>query len=162
LQDLKETSQLKSSFVHATKGGWEQIPVLKDQLLESQWKLLKVLKELTVAEEEKQKKEAPLTEAWKTLSGMNEKVYQVVEDARFAKEATEKAQGEATQSREQAASSEEAAIKAQEEAARYKGEAIKLDKGKRLIESDLAAARHNYAGLKEELLKSEIAHHRGC
>jgi hypothetical protein len=33
------------------------------------------LKELTAAEEEKQKKEAALTEAWNTLSGMNGKVY---------------------------------------------------------------------------------------
>jgi hypothetical protein len=35
---------------------------------------------------------------------------------------------------------EEAAAKAREEAVRYKGEAIDLDKGKRLVESDLAAA----------------------
>jgi hypothetical protein len=32
------------------KGGWEHIHLLKDQLLESQEKLLKVLKELTAAE----------------------------------------------------------------------------------------------------------------
>ena len=44
------------------------------------------------------------------------------------------------QSREQAALFEEAAAKAREEAVRYKGEAIDLDKGKRLVESDLAAA----------------------
>jgi len=69
----------------------------------------------------------------------------------------EKAKEKAAQSREQAASIEEAAAKAQEEAARYKGEAIDLDKGKRLLESDLAAAWSNSAGLKEELLKSEIA-----
>jgi len=41
LQDLKETSRIKSSFIHATRGGWEQLPLLKDQLLESQEKLLK-------------------------------------------------------------------------------------------------------------------------
>jgi len=34
-QDLKETSRLKSGFVHATRGGWEQLSLLKDQLLES-------------------------------------------------------------------------------------------------------------------------------
>jgi len=38
-------------------------------------KLLKALKELTAAEEEKQKKEAELTEAWKTLSDLNRKLY---------------------------------------------------------------------------------------
>jgi hypothetical protein len=37
------------------------------------------------------------------------------------------------------------------------GEATELDKGKRQVESDLAIARGNYAELKEELLKSEIA-----
>jgi len=47
LQDLKETSWLKLGFIHTTRGGWEQIPLLKDQLHESQEKLLKVLKELT-------------------------------------------------------------------------------------------------------------------
>ena len=52
---------------------------------------------------------------------------------------------------------EEAAAKAREEAAWYKGEAIDLDKGKRLVESDLAAVRSNYVGLKEALLKSELA-----
>ena len=36
-------------------------------------------------------------------------------------------------------------------------EAIELDRGKRLIESDLAAAQSSYAGLKEAHLKSEIA-----
>ena len=34
-QDLNETSRIKSSFIHATRGGWEQLPLLKDQLLES-------------------------------------------------------------------------------------------------------------------------------
>jgi hypothetical protein len=56
-----------------------------------------------------------------------------------------------------AALAREAAAKAQEEAAQYKDEAIDLDKVKRLVESDLAAARRKYAGLKEELLNSEIA-----
>jgi len=40
-QDLKETSCIRSSFIHATRGGWEQLPILKDKLLESQEKLLK-------------------------------------------------------------------------------------------------------------------------
>jgi hypothetical protein len=35
-QDLKETSRIKSSFIHATRGSWEQLPILKDQLLELQ------------------------------------------------------------------------------------------------------------------------------
>jgi len=34
-QDLKETSRIKSSFIHATSGDWEQLPILKDKLLES-------------------------------------------------------------------------------------------------------------------------------
>jgi hypothetical protein len=63
------------------RGGWEQISLLKDQLLESQEKLLKALKELTVAEEEKQK-EAALTDAWKTLSDTNGRVSRAVEDPR--------------------------------------------------------------------------------
>ena len=92
LQDLKETSRLKSDFIHVTKGGWEQVPILQDKLLELQEKLLKALKELTAAEEEKQKKEAALTEARKTLSSMNGKVYQAEEDACVAKEAVGKAQ----------------------------------------------------------------------
>jgi len=157
LQDLKETSRLKSGFIHATRGGLEKIPLLKDWLLESQEKLLKAYKELVVAEEEKQKKGAALTEAWKTVVGLNGKIYRVEEEAHVAKEATEKAHEEALRFREQAASAEEAAAKAREEVARYKGEAIELDKRKRLVESDLADARSNYARMKEALLTSEIA-----
>ena len=157
LQDLKETSRLKSGFIHATRGGWEQIPLLKDQLLESQEKLLKALKELSVAEEEKEKKEAALMDASKNLSSMNGKVSRAEEDAHVAREAVEKAKEEVAQSREQAISTEEAAAKAREEAARYKDEAVELDRGKRLIESDLATARSSYAGLKVAHLKSEIA-----
>ena len=100
LQDLKETSRLKSGFIHVTKGGWEQVPLLQDNLLESQEKLLKEMKELTTAEEEKQKKETTLTEARKSLSSLNGKLCQAEEDARVAKEAAKKAQEEATQSRE--------------------------------------------------------------
>jgi tetratricopeptide (TPR) repeat protein len=140
-----------------TKDGWEQVPILQDKLLEWQEKLLKAYKELTTTEEEKQKREAALTEAQKSLSCLNGTVYQGEEDAHVAKEVVEKAQDEAAQSREQAASAEETAAKAWEEAARYKGEAIDLDKGKRLVESDLAATQSNYARLKEALLKSEIA-----
>jgi hypothetical protein len=38
----------------------------------------------------------------------------------------------------------------------YKDVAIELDKKKRLVESDLAATRIAYGGVKEALLKSEI------
>jgi len=55
---MKETSRIKSSFIHATRGGWEQLPVLKDQLLESQEKLLKAYKDLIALEEEKKAREA--------------------------------------------------------------------------------------------------------
>ena len=61
--DLKETSRIKSSFIHATRGGWEQLPILKDQLLESQEKLLKAYKELLALAEEKKEREAALVEA---------------------------------------------------------------------------------------------------
>jgi hypothetical protein len=37
------------------RGGWEQLPLLKDQLLESQEKLLKAYKELLALEEEKRR-----------------------------------------------------------------------------------------------------------
>ena len=84
MQDLKETSRLKSGFIHATRGGWEQIPLLKDQLLESQEKLLKAYKDLATALEEKKEKEATLTDAWKTLSSMNDKVSRAEEDAHVA------------------------------------------------------------------------------
>ena len=63
LQDLKETSRIKSSFIHAKMGGWEQLPLLKDQLLESQEKLLKAYKELLALEEEKKEREAALSKA---------------------------------------------------------------------------------------------------
>ena len=62
-QDLKETSRIKSSFIHAMRGGWEQLPILKDKLLESQEKLLKAYKELLALEEEKKEREAALAEA---------------------------------------------------------------------------------------------------
>jgi len=59
---MKETSRIKSSFIHATRGGWEQLPILEDQLLESQEKLLKAYKDL-IALEEKKAREAALVEA---------------------------------------------------------------------------------------------------
>jgi len=62
-QDLKESSRIKSSFIHATRGSWEQLPILKDQLLESQEKLLKAYKELLALDEEKKEMEAALAEA---------------------------------------------------------------------------------------------------
>jgi hypothetical protein len=58
-----------------------------------------VLKKLTAAEEEKQKKEAALTDAWKTLSSMNIKVSRAEEDAHVTREAAEKAKEEAAQLR---------------------------------------------------------------
>jgi len=62
-QDLKETSRLKSGFIHATRGGWVQLPLLKDQLLESQEKLLQAYKDLVALEEEKKEREATLAKA---------------------------------------------------------------------------------------------------
>ena len=47
-------------------------------------------------------------------------------------------------------------LRLEKNVAQYKDEAIELDKGKRLVESDLAAALSNYVVLKGELLKSEI------
>jgi len=105
-QDLKETFRIKSSFIHATRGGWEQLPLLKDQLLESQEKLLKAYKELLALEEEKER-EAALAEA---------------------REASRKAVEEAAQLRERTMTVKEAASKAREEAVFYKGAAADLDK----------------------------------
>ncbi|XP_021309146.1 trichohyalin-like [Sorghum bicolor] len=61
-QDLKETSRIKSSFIHSTRSGWQQLPILKDKLLESQEKLHKAYKDLLVLEEEKKEREAALAE----------------------------------------------------------------------------------------------------
>jgi len=60
---MKETSRIKSSFIHGTRGGWEQLPLLKDQLLESQEKLLQTYKDLIALGEEKKPSEAALVEA---------------------------------------------------------------------------------------------------
>ena len=54
---------MKSGFIHAMRGGWEQLPLLKGQLLESQEKLLKAYKELLALEEEKKEREAALAGA---------------------------------------------------------------------------------------------------
>jgi len=94
-QDLKETSRIKSSFIHATRGGWEQLPILKDKLLESQEKLLKAYKDLLALEEEKKEREAALAEA---------------------REASRKSVEEAALLRERTMMVEEAASKAREEA----------------------------------------------
>jgi len=136
LQDLKETSRLKSGFIHATRGGWEQLPLLKDQLLESQEKLFKAYKELLVLEEEKKEREAALAEA---------------------REASRKAAEEATQLRERTMTVEEAASKAREEAVFYMDIAADLDKEKGLIKADLASAREAYREMKVECVKGEIA-----
>jgi len=128
---LKETSRIKSSFIHATRGGWEQLPLLKDQLLESQEKLLKAYKELLVLEEEKER-EAALAKA---------------------REASRKAVEEAALLRERTTTVEEAASKAQEEAKFYKDAATDLDKKK----ADLASARAVYQEMKVECVKGKIA-----
>jgi hypothetical protein len=70
--------------MHMTRGGWEQIPLLKDQLLESQEKLLKAYKHLTTALEEKKEKETALTDTRKTLFSMNGEVSRADEDAQVA------------------------------------------------------------------------------
>jgi len=127
---------LKSGFIHATRGGWEQLPLLKDQLLESQEKLLQAYKDLLVLEEEKKKREAALAEA---------------------REASRKAVEEAMQLRERTMTVEEAVSKAREEAIFYKDAAADLDKEKGLIKVDLDSAREAYREMKEECVKSEIA-----
>jgi len=127
---------LKSGFIHATRGGWEQLPLLKDQLLESQKKLLKAYKELLALEEEKKDREVALTEA---------------------REASRKAVEEATWLREQTMTVEEAASKAREEAVFYKDAAADLDKEKGLIKADLASAREAFQEMKVECVKGEIA-----
>jgi len=135
-QDLKETSRIKSSFIHATRGGWEQLPILKDQLLESQEKLLKAYKELLVLEEEKKEREAALAEA---------------------REASRKAVEEAALLRERAMMVEEAASKAWEEALSYKNAAANLHKEKGLLRTDLASLRESFQKMKVECVNGEIA-----
>jgi len=119
-----------------TRVGWEQLPLLKDQLLESQEKLLKAYKELLALEEEKKEREAALAEA---------------------REALRKAVEEATLLRERTVTIDEAASKAQEEAKFYKDAAADLDKEKVLIKADLAASRGAFQEMKVECVKGEIA-----
>ena len=134
MQDLKETSRIKSSFIHATRGGWEQLPVLKDQLLESQEKLLKAYKELVALEEEKER-EAALAKA---------------------REASRKVVEETTLLRERALTVEEAASKAREEALSYKNVVADLDKEKGLLKTDLDSLRESFQRMKE-YMNSEVA-----
>ena len=124
-QDLKETSCIKSSFIHATSGGLEQLPILKDKLLESQEKLLKAYKELLALEEEKKKREAALAEA---------------------QEVSTRAVEEAALLRERAMVVEEATSKAREEALSYKNAVAELDKEKGLLKIDLDSIRETFRG----------------
>jgi len=134
-QDLKEISRIKSSFIHATRGGWEQLSLLKDQLLESQEKLLKAYKELLALEEEKKEREAALVEA---------------------REASRKAVEEAALLRERAMTVEETASKAREEALSYKNVVTDLDKEKGLLQTDLASAWETFQRMKVECVNGEI------
>ena len=135
-QDLKETSRIKSSFIHATRGGWEQLTLLKDQLLESQEKLLKAYKELLALEEQKKGREAALVEA---------------------RGASRKAVVEAALLRDRAMMVEEASSKAREEALTYKSAAADLDKEKGLLQTKLASARETFQRMKVECVNGEIA-----
>jgi chromosome segregation ATPase len=135
-QDMKETSRIKSSFIHATRGGWEQLPLLKDQLLESQEKLLKAYKELIALEEEKKVREAALAEA---------------------REASKKAEEETVLLRERALTVEEVASKAREEALSYKNVIADLDKEKGLLKSDLDSLRESFRKMKVAYVDSEVA-----
>jgi len=133
---MKETSRIKSSFIHATRGGWELLPLLKDQLLESQEKLLKAYKELIALEEEKKAKEAALAEA---------------------REASRKAEEEATLLREWALTVEEAASRAREEALSFKSVITDLDMEKGLLKTDLDSLRESFQKMKVEHVSGEIA-----
>jgi len=124
------------SFIHATRGGWEQLPLLKDQLLESQEKLLKAYKELLALEEEKKEREAALSEA---------------------REVSRKAVEEATLLRERAMMVEEVATKAREEAMFYKDAAANQDMEKGLLRADLASAQETFQKMKTECVKGVIA-----
>jgi len=135
-QDLKETSRIKSSFIHATRGGWEQLPILKDKLLESQEKLLKAYKELLALEEEKKEREAALAEA---------------------REASKRAVEEVALLRERAMMVEEAASMAREEALSYKDAVADLDKERGLLKTKLASTRETFQRMKVECVNGGIA-----
>jgi len=111
-QDLNKTSRIKSSFIHATRGGWEQLPILKDRILESQEKLLKAYKDLLALEEVKKEREAALVEV---------------------REASRKVAEEAALLRELSMTVEEAASMARDEALTYKSVAADLDMEKGLL-----------------------------
>ena len=115
-------------FIHATRGGWEQLPILKDKLLESHEKLLKAYEKL-LALEEKKAREAALAEA---------------------REASKKAVEEAALLRERTMMVEEAASKAREEALSYKNAVADLDKEKGLLKTDLASIRESFQRMKVE------------
>jgi len=118
------------------RGGWEQLPLLKDQLLESQEKLLKTYKELLALEEEKKEREAALAEA---------------------REASKKAVEEAVLLRERALMVEEAASKAWEEVLSYKNVVADLDKEKGLLKTDLDSLRESFRRMKVECVNGEVA-----
>jgi len=133
---MKETSRIKSSFIHATRGGWEHLPLLKDQLLESQEKLLKAYKDLIALEEEKKVREAALVEA---------------------REASKKAEEEAVLLRERALTVEEAASKAREEALSYRNVVAGLDKEMGLLKTNLDSLRESFQRMKVEHVNGEMA-----
>jgi len=135
-QDMKETSRIKSSFIHATRGGWEQLPLLKDQLLESQEKLLKAYKDLIALEEEKKVREAALAEA---------------------REASKKAEEEAVRLRERTLTVEEAASRAREEVLSHKNVIADLDKEKGLLQTDLDSLRDTFQKMKVACVENEVA-----
>jgi len=118
------------------RGGWEQLPILKDRLLESQEKLLKAYKELLALEEEKKEREAALAEA---------------------REASRKATDEAALLRERTMMVEEAGSKARDEALSYKNAAADLDKEKGLLKTELASTRETFQRMKVECVNGEIA-----
>jgi len=118
------------------RGGWEQLPILKDQLLESQEKLLKAYKELLALEEEKKEREATLAET---------------------RDSSKKAVEEAVLLRERALTVEEAASKAREEALSYKNVVADLDKEKGLLKTDLDSLRESFQRMKVEYVNSEVA-----
>ena len=133
---MKETSHIKSSFIYAMRGDWKQLPILKDQHLESQEKLLKAYKELLALKEEKKEREAALDEA---------------------REASRRAVEEAMLLRERAMTVEEAVSKARDEALSYKNAAADLDKEKGLLQTELASAQETFQRIKVECVNGEIA-----
>jgi len=118
------------------RGGWEQLPLLKDQLLESQEKLLKAYKDLIALKEENKVREAALAEA---------------------RVASKKAEEEAVLLREWALTVEEAASKAREEALSYRSVVADLDKEKGLLKTDLDSLRESFQRMKVEHVNGEIA-----